>query len=86
LCYKGAGKTSLLYPLFRLVELEKSLQPLMIDVDTGFPMDMGDEKEGKEGNKGRILVGGTDVSRVSLSRLRHGMAIIPQDPVLFTGE
>jgi ABC-type multidrug transport system fused ATPase/permease subunit len=34
---------------------------------------------------GRVLLDGVDVSRVSLSDLRSQMAIIPQDPLLFSG-
>jgi ATPase subunit of ABC transporter with duplicated ATPase domains len=35
----GAGKSSLLFALFRLVELDPKLQPKMIDVNTGFPIE-----------------------------------------------
>ncbi|XP_070559248.1 ATP-binding cassette sub-family C member 8-like [Ptychodera flava] len=35
--------------------------------------------------KGRILIDGIDVSQVSLLTLRTRLAIIPQDPVLFSG-
>lgn len=53
----GAGKSSLLTALLRLVELEG----------------------------GQILIDGIDVSRVGLNTLRSVMAVIPQDPVLFSG-
>ncbi|XP_069684662.1 ATP-binding cassette sub-family C member 12-like isoform X2 [Periplaneta americana] len=36
-------------------------------------------------SNGRILVGGTDIARVPLEKLRSSVAIVPQDPVLFTG-
>lgn len=43
----GAGKTSLLFPLFRLIELNKKLMPIRIDVETGFPLE--DEEDVDEG-------------------------------------
>ncbi|KAA6400152.1 MAG: ABC transporter: Multidrug resistance-associated protein, ATP binding protein, partial [Streblomastix strix] len=78
----GAGKTSLLFALFRLIELDHILQPTMIDITTGFPIE-SDPNE--EPNKGRVLIDGIDISKVKLSRLRRSIAIIPQDPTLFTG-
>lgn len=35
--------------------------------------------------KGRVLLGGVDVASVSLKELRRQVAIIPQDPLLFSG-
>lgn len=35
--------------------------------------------------EGEILIDGIDTSSVSLKRLRSSIAIIPQDPVLFSG-
>ncbi|KAA6397284.1 MAG: putative ABC transporter C family member 5 [Streblomastix strix] len=78
----GAGKSSLLFPLFRLIELDPKLQPTMIDVNTGFPIE---PDPNEEPNKGRILIDGIDISKVYLSRVRRSIAIIPQDPTLFTG-
>ncbi|KAJ4459389.1 putative Multidrug resistance-associated protein 5 [Paratrimastix pyriformis] len=57
----GAGKSSLLVVLFRLVEL-------------GHPT-----------GSGRILLDGVDIATVQLNLLRQHIAIIPQDPVLFSG-
>lgn len=34
---------------------------------------------------GRILIASQDISKISLARVRRSMAIIPQDPVLFSG-
>ncbi|KAA6386814.1 MAG: putative ABC transporter C family member 5 [Streblomastix strix] len=78
----GAGKSSLLFPLFRLVELDPKLQPTMIDVNTGLPIE-SDPNE--EPNKGEILIDGKDISKIDLSKVRRSIAIIPQDPTLFTG-
>ncbi|KAA6397480.1 MAG: ABC transporter: Multidrug resistance-associated protein, ATP binding protein [Streblomastix strix] len=78
----GAGKSSLLFALFRLIELDPKLQPTMIDVTTGFPIEIDPNEEP---NKGRVLIDGFDISKVDLSRLRSSIAIIPQDPTLFTG-
>ncbi|KAL8652522.1 MAG: hypothetical protein Q9226_004236 [Calogaya cf. arnoldii] len=38
-----------------------------------------------EATHGRILVDGIDISKIKLSVLRSRLAIIPQDPVLFSG-
>ncbi|KAL1602875.1 hypothetical protein SLS59_004530 [Nothophoma quercina] len=38
-----------------------------------------------EAEKGSIMVDGVDISKIRLSDLRSRMAIIPQDPVLFSG-
>ncbi|KAA6377566.1 MAG: putative Multidrug resistance-associated protein [Streblomastix strix] len=78
----GAGKSSLLFALFRLVELDPKLQPKMIDLATGFLVE-NDKTE--DPNKGRVLIDGIDISKVDLSRVRRSIAIIPQDPTLFTG-
>ena len=35
--------------------------------------------------EGRVLIDDVDVSEVGLKQLRSNVAVIPQDPVLFTG-
>lgn len=36
-------------------------------------------------DSGRVLIDGVDVQRLRLPELRRGLAIIPQDPVLYSG-
>lgn len=38
-----------------------------------------------EASQGQILIDGIDISQLSLTQLRRRLAIIPQDPVLFSG-
>ncbi|KAK2942507.1 Multidrug resistance-associated protein [Blattamonas nauphoetae] len=65
----------------RLVSVVE-LEPKMIDIETGFPVD-ADPNE--EPNKGKVLIDGIDISEVERGRVRSSIAIIPKDPTLFTG-
>lgn len=53
----GAGKSSLLTGLLRLVELER----------------------------GSVAIDGVDVSKIGLADLRRKIAVLPQDPLIFSG-
>lgn len=53
----GAGKSTLMLALLRIVELDS----------------------------GKILINGVDIREVGLTKLRSQIAVIPQDPVLFSG-
>jgi ABC-type multidrug transport system fused ATPase/permease subunit len=53
----GAGKSSLMVALLRIVELAD----------------------------GKILIDNTDISMLGLAKLRENIAVVPQDPVLFSG-
>lgn len=53
----GAGKSSLLTAILRLVEIER----------------------------GTVRVDGVDLASIGLNALRSRIAVIPQDPVLFSG-
>lgn len=41
--------------------------------------------DNKDGSKGSITMNGTDISEIGLHHLRHEVAMIPQDPLLFSG-
>lgn len=58
--------------------------PTMIDINTGKPVEKKPGEEEEELNKGRVLIDDVDISKVKLSNVRQSVAIIPQDPTLFT--
>jgi ABC-type multidrug transport system fused ATPase/permease subunit len=34
---------------------------------------------------GRVLIDGTDISKIGVKTLRSRLAIVPQDPIIYTG-
>ena len=38
-----------------------------------------------EGDSGKIVIDGFDISKIGLNKLRSSLSIIPQEPILFTG-
>jgi len=80
----GAGKSSLIVSLFRLVRID---QP---DQGSGSSVIHTDERKETLAavppqNSGQILIGGVDIATVGLHTLRRGLSIIPQEPELFSG-
>lgn len=41
--------------------------------------------ENSDKTKGKLIMNETDVSEIGLHYLRHSVAMIPQDPLLFSG-
>ena len=41
--------------------------------------------ENEDGTEGKIMFDTTDISEIGLKHLRHSIAMIPQDPLLFSG-
>ncbi len=84
----GAGKSSLMLALFRLVEVcLNRLFPCLAFVahtthqnDPQKRIDDGDQPAG-----GKILIDDVDITTMGLEDLRTKISIIPQDPTLFTG-
>ncbi|KAG0299954.1 Multidrug resistance-associated protein 1 [Dissophora globulifera] len=95
----GAGKSSLTLALFRIVEAANSYwakesdnsQAFVTDVKGSKGADLDrvieeiQEEEDEEEDGGRIEIDGIDISKVGLQDLRKRIAIIPQDPTLFSG-
>ncbi|OJK04335.1 hypothetical protein ASPACDRAFT_1892355 [Aspergillus aculeatus ATCC 16872] len=66
----GAGKSSLALALFRFLDPSPSLSST---------------SSASNASKGRITISNHDIATVPLATLRSRMAMIPQNPVLFTG-
>ncbi|KAF9349026.1 hypothetical protein BGX26_012627 [Mortierella sp. AD094] len=90
----GAGKSSLTLALFRIVEAANSHwaiashngQDVQATETREVPskdMDLSAVKVDDDG--GSIEIDGVDISTVGLETLRRHLAIIPQDPTLFSG-
>ncbi|KAA6353257.1 MAG: hypothetical protein EZS28_051216 [Streblomastix strix] len=77
----GAGKSSILFILFHIVELDPQPLPKMIEMKTEFLID-NDPNE--QSQKSRVFINEIDISKVEMSKVRRQIAIIPQDPQIFT--
>ncbi|KAF9184642.1 Multidrug resistance-associated protein 1 [Haplosporangium sp. Z 11] len=92
----GAGKSSLTLALFRMVEAANSYWAMAsdntgqrqsdsaLDLDDAGVVSRGVNDDHDE-DGGSIEIDGVDISTVGLHDLRHQLAIIPQDPILFAG-
>ncbi len=78
----GAGKSSIVTALLRLVELDESITGPM--TGTGIRRG-GDRGRNNRDGYNQILIDGIDISTLGLNTLRSVVAVIPQDPVLFSG-
>ncbi|KAK2963792.1 Multidrug resistance-associated protein [Blattamonas nauphoetae] len=84
----GAGKSSLVQGLLRLVELdldEDEKEEKGKKEKKGGRREEGDSKAERRGQNGRILVDGVDISSIGLRELRRSIGVIPQDGKLFSG-
>ncbi|KAF9983977.1 Multidrug resistance-associated protein 1 [Mortierella antarctica] len=78
----GAGKSSLTLALFRMIEAANS-QWTKSEGRVGDGVHRYNDGTAEHG--GKIEIDGIDISTLGLADLRHALAIIPQDPVLFAG-
>ncbi|KAG0339821.1 hypothetical protein BG004_006659 [Podila humilis] len=97
----GAGKSSLTLALFRMVEAADSYWAKSAAAAAAAAMDRGandmfveetrrpliglSEGLDQEGGGGSIEVDGVDIATLGLKTLRQHLAIIPQDPMMFSG-
>jgi len=84
----GAGKSSMVLALLRLVEPDRRPEAAAVAVD-GRPAGAVEGQGGSDcitppGGCG-ISIDGVDIATVPLSRLRRAISTIPQDPVLYAG-
>ena len=71
----GAGKSSVLAALLRLVEIEAGLAIILYSAS----------KWVNSWYIGSICIDGVDISKLGVSTIRSRISMIPQDPVLFSG-
>ncbi|KAA6374081.1 MAG: putative ABC transporter, ATP-binding protein, partial [Streblomastix strix] len=60
------------------------LKDVSFDLKGGEKIGVFENDPNEEPNKGRVLIDGIEICQVDLSRIRRSIAIIPQDPTLFT--
>jgi ABC-type multidrug transport system fused ATPase/permease subunit len=76
----GAGKSSIMLALFRIVEIESGVR-----VHGSHLSVQSFDDRLRRSVSGSIQIDGVDVSKLGLRRLRSCISIIPQTPVLFSG-
>jgi ABC-type bacteriocin/lantibiotic exporter with double-glycine peptidase domain len=96
----GAGKSSIMYSLFRLQEVSELTECLFFTffffllpcLTIPFQSHLRLYFDCKIFNagflqptEGQILIDGVDISKIGLEPLRSNLIIIPQDPVIFSG-
>ncbi|KAF8980104.1 Multidrug resistance-associated protein 1 [Entomortierella lignicola] len=90
----GAGKSSLTLALFRIVEAANSqwaiasnnrLNVQMAEMQEILIIEKDPSEVKVDNDGGSIEIDGIDISTIGLETLRQHLAIIPQDPTLFSG-
>ncbi|KAG0200435.1 hypothetical protein BGX28_006514 [Mortierella sp. GBA30] len=84
----GAGKSSLMLALFRIIEAADSYWARASDPSFALNNQLKDAMalySDLDGGGGSIEIDGVDISTLGLADLRQHLSIIPQDPTLFAG-
>ncbi|KAI7820518.1 P-loop containing nucleoside triphosphate hydrolase protein [Gamsiella multidivaricata] len=84
----GAGKSSLMLALFRIIEAADSYWARASEQDQAAVVkEVGEDATltGSPMDGGSIEIDGVDISTLGLRDLRQHLSIIPQDPTLFAG-
>jgi ABC-type multidrug transport system fused ATPase/permease subunit len=81
----GAGKVCIYLLLYFIFDQDLSLTPLILTSHLQKSTLMVALMRIVELSEGKILIDGQDIRDVGLATLRRNIAVIPQDPVLFSG-
>ncbi len=77
----GAGKSSIIQALFRMVEIEPSPPQIIVENQSN---NQAGKTDIDNDQASFIKIDGVDISAIGLDLLRSSLAIIPQTPVIFT--